>query len=178
MAYLKPAYNSSDYDELCKRSSLNLRYYTTESLSTPAVAGYPGGHKHSMWWSCCDDRHDKRDTCSIYLKHCAESLKTLIKVSGLRAKISTRVLLNMIHDTILNLGTGRKWQISIKCQFRSTWVNASFSAHFQYRKNYYKACLITELINKQWEKQKPSYTSFLCLLHEDSLQLLLITSFA
>jgi hypothetical protein len=44
-------------------------------------------------------RHDKTDTCSIYLKHCGSSLKTLMKIAGLRAKISNLLLLNMIQDS-------------------------------------------------------------------------------
>jgi hypothetical protein len=33
-------------------------------------------------------RHDKTDTCRIYLMNCENSSKTLKKIAGLRAKIS------------------------------------------------------------------------------------------
>jgi hypothetical protein len=100
MAYLIPAFNSSDYDELWKWYS--LKRYTMVSFSTSAVTGCLAASV------LCDKvagmtRHDKTDACSIYLTHCGNSSKTLMTIAGLRAKISNWLLLNMIQDSNLNI---------------------------------------------------------------------------
>jgi len=101
-AYLIPAFNFSDYDKLQK--------WTLSKEIDYGVPQHIGYRRSSKWLQACYvikllGWHNmiKTDTCSIYLKHCGKSMKTLMNIAGLRAKISNWILLNMIQDSILNL---------------------------------------------------------------------------
>jgi len=100
-AYLIPAFSSS-----------RLWWIMEEILSKEIYYGVPQHNscrRSSEWLQACYvinllGWHNMiKDTCSIYLEHCGNSLKTLMKIAGLRAKISNWILLNINQDSILNL---------------------------------------------------------------------------
>ena len=103
-------------------------------------------------------RHDKTDTCSIYLTHCGNSSKTLKKIAGLRAKISNWLLLNTIQDSILNFVESKKRMDQHQMLISFNLGKLPVSADFQYRKNYYKACLITDEQNGGKNMSHPTQT--------------------
>ena len=71
------------------------------------VTHHIGCHRSSAWlYACCVIKFlgwQDWDTRSIYLTHCGNSSKTLMKIAGLRAKNSNWLLLKMTQDSILKL---------------------------------------------------------------------------